>query len=30
MAILFGWLRGGRADNTTDHTNHSLTDQSLS
>jgi predicted PurR-regulated permease PerM len=30
MAVLFGWLRAGRPDNTTDHTSHSLTDQSLS
>jgi predicted PurR-regulated permease PerM len=30
MAILFGWLRAGRQDNTTDNTSHSLTDQQVS
>jgi predicted PurR-regulated permease PerM len=30
MAILFGWLRAGRPDNTTDNTSHSLKDQQLS
>jgi predicted PurR-regulated permease PerM len=30
MAILFGWLRAGRQDNTTDNTNHALKDQQLS
>jgi predicted PurR-regulated permease PerM len=30
MAVLFGWLRAAKQDNTTDHTSHSLTDQSLS
>jgi predicted PurR-regulated permease PerM len=30
MAILFGWLRAGRQDNTTDNTSHALKDQQLS
>jgi predicted PurR-regulated permease PerM len=30
MALLFGWLRAGRQDNTTDNTSHSLKDQQLS
>jgi predicted PurR-regulated permease PerM len=30
MAILFGWLRAGRPDNTTDNTSHPLKDQQLS
>jgi predicted PurR-regulated permease PerM len=30
MAILFGWLRAGRQDNTTDNTSHTLKDQQLS
>jgi predicted PurR-regulated permease PerM len=30
MAILFGWLRAGRQDNTTDNTSHPLKDQQLS
>jgi predicted PurR-regulated permease PerM len=30
MAILFGWLRAGRSDNTTDNTSRPLKDQQLS